>query len=1295
TKLIVGLTPQSKEKGRWLLGFVLIAVVGVATALRKVKVKATLFVLVLSLASLMAIWWPATTYFANGAFIAGICLLPLYLLTGLIRWSWPRLRLGGAVNPKAVTAAGLLLLVLLLGHFTQTAQAARDQQAVQSSVERKDDKMALPAVIIPYEGDPTAAEKSDKVLIPYSRFVKLWNQAHPKDPIDGLRPGTDISLANVQYRATEKDEQLKLLLTADIKTYGKDWVVLALPTKGLAVTEVTLDGKPAQWQGVPTSGDSRVQMRNSKTGMVLMLAGGISGRLQLSALTTPTYFGRRGTVSFSLPPLPAAVMTVVLPEDLELEVDEIEGTPTQRTVAGKSEWTVPLGMTRELTLRWLPKKGRGAADRTLSAVSNHDIYAFHWALVAVTKITYTFSAGEHDRFALSLPAGVTLTDLKGANIRDFRQVDEKTIGGRPFRIIEVRLHRPAKRQYELTARWLSGLPTLAKPAPLLLVRAGDVSRESGTVTLHSAGGMTLKVAEVTGGRRVGLESRNVELTGSSTQPVAKYYWPYRPFSLSVQLSRPTVRPKVNLDQLVRVSTDRVQLLIEARLKADRRRIFGADFALPKGYELLSVVGPAVENFHERPNKDGNILNVKLSSAERETTMALVLVRSDAELENFDVPTITAIDSEGHPLPEQKGRLAVQVTTSLDAQTVSSENIKSVAPRTLRDWLDNNQVNKVQFAYRYEVPNPSLRLNIRPQPTQIRAEIFAGLVVKTTAAAYTYRLRYNITGSPIDRLQFQMPSEYASLVAVESPAMRSVTQSDAGDGRTSWDVALVNEVTGTVDVTVNFALPIDTSTKLLQLPRIETTAPAGYRAITAVQNISRHDISVKDKTNLDELAVSEQRELIPSEMRQSLQYVFHSFNTNWSLNLKFTPAKPAARIRAVVDLLALTTVIDRNGRCRYEARVALQNRSEQFLRVQMPKGLRLWSALVAGQAVKPATAADTPENEVLIPLVKTSPGGLPYDVFLYFADEAVKPLVNPLNGITRLKPPAISVVGMPVMQTTWSLRLPSGYRYMRPGGNMSRVAGTVETLSLGIDARLKQLKRLDKTYREIAGSSTQREEITRSNWDAFNKKLATEIGQAQQYLESNRGEVAQEDYERLRSKLGGQKTIQDCIITDNTAAVGRQQIQAGYNMNTILNASASNPGISNVMVNGFLLQRPEFVGRNEARQIERLNRELQASEQQRKELALQVQQARNGDTIVVTAGDVSGDVVIAGDAEIQMGKILEQLSEQSAAQIDAKQTQLKKQLSELADGRAQRLFSYDQQRMREPKGLLKPEKGRRR
>jgi len=319
---------------------------------------------------------------------------------------------------------------------------------------------------------------------------------------------------------TVEKEQLNLLLTADIRTYGKDWVVLAMPIEGLAVTEATIDGKAAQLQAGPK-------------GMVLMLPGQISGRLQLSAVVKPKFLGRRGSASFSLPPLPGAVMDVVLPEeDLELEVDGIEGALTQRTV----QWTFPLGMARKLTLRWLPKMGEGAADRTLSATSIHDVYAFHWATVAVTKITYSFSGGRHDRFTLLMPEGATLTDLKGTNIRDYRQVGEKMIEGRTFEIIEVRLHSGltssrTKKQYELTVRWLGELPTLEKPARLFLVRAGDVSRESGTVTLHSAGGMIVKVAQVTGGRRTSVpvdkELRDAELTADRAGAVAKYYWPYQ------------------------------------------------------------------------------------------------------------------------------------------------------------------------------------------------------------------------------------------------------------------------------------------------------------------------------------------------------------------------------------------------------------------------------------------------------------------------------------------------------------------------------------------------------------------------------------------------------------------------------------------------------------------------------------------------------------------------------------------------------------------------------------------------
>ncbi|GAF80665.1 unnamed protein product, partial [marine sediment metagenome] len=421
----------------------------------------------------------------------------------------------------------------------------------------------------------------------------------------------------------------------------------------------------------------------------------------------------------------------------------------------------------------------------------------------------------------------------------------------------------------------------------------------------------------------------------------------------------------------------------------------------------------------------------------------------------------------------------------------------------------------------------------------------------------------------------------------------------------------------------------------QIPRIETEAPAGYRAIVAVQNMSRHEIDVNNLTitNLAELAVSEQQKLMRSEMMQSLQYVFQSFEQDWSISLDFTPAKMASRIQAVVDLLALTTVIDRNGRCRYEAKLALQNRSEQFLRVRVPQGLRLWSAAVAAEAVKPVTASDSPAHEVLIPLVKTSPGGLPYDVYLYFADEQAEPLVEPLNGITRLKPPGISIAGIPVMRTAWSLRLPAGYRYMRPGGNMSPVAGMVEMRILEIDAKLDQQKRQDKAYRDVSGSASQSEVVARYNWDVFNEKLNTDIEQAQSFLESNRGRLSDEDYKRLSSQLGFQRLKQVTVFTGNTAYIQGGLVQTRNDLNFFINTTATNPGVTEVARNNALQQKPDFISEGEQQQIDRLTKELEVSEEQLKALKQD-------------AGEVLSEEMMLMDEEAKSGRQIAALGKDS-------------------------------------------------
>ena len=76
---------------------------------------------------------------------------------------------------------------------------------------------------------------------------------------------------------------------------------------------------------------------------------------------------------------------------------------------------------------------------------------------------------------------------------------------------------------------------------------------------------------------------------------------------------------------------------------------------------------------------------------------------------------------------------------------------------------------------------------------------------------------------------------------------------------------------------------------------------------------RVTVSAEKKEGLIHIAITDTGIGIPED-KQGI--IFQSFEQAWSLQLGVKPAKAAARVQAVVDLLALTTVIDRRGRCRY-------------------------------------------------------------------------------------------------------------------------------------------------------------------------------------------------------------------------------------------------------------------------------------------------------------------------------------------------------------------------------------------
>ena len=1249
-ELVIGLAKNARMKAWWGLGFMLVIGLAFCSFKWTTKQKITLQVAILGISSLAATWGTFDVSFCNGIFVGAICCIFLYPVVGVLRWGWQRCQFP---KEQAVKTAMLLICLCVFGLSASSAYAAKSTVSPKKEV-----KPTLPKEnIIPYSGNPLNADRSGKILVPYARYIELWNRAYPEASIDKERPHREFSLADVRYQAKVSKDLFELKLTAQISTYGKKWVMLPLSFKGLAVAEVLLDGKP-------------VQLQFGKSGTLLALPGQTKGQLTLRAVTNPKYTGAKGSVRFTLPPMPAAVMQITLPDkDMELEVNPIQGVLTKTDDEDGTGYMVPLGVAKEHVFQWQPKFSSGVTDRTLTAVCEHNVYTFHWSMSGRSKIQYNYSGAANEQFTFLLPENLTMTDVTGANIRESRQLTEKKIEGKVYKVIEVLLHRPVKEKYEMEVLWLKSIADYESFKDFLLPQADQVHRESGSVTLHAVDGMNMKVGKVSGGRRVSLDAftAKTKAFGSDlTRPISRYYWPYRPFSISIQLTRMKTQPEMHLDQLVRVEADQVQLLIEAKLEAVKGRLFTADFKLPADYELLSVVGPAIQSHFQQTEDDRRKLHVQFSSGQIKTTIAMMLVKKQVALDDFAVPKVVYLPKQEMGEAKQTGRFAIQIAASLDAETISSNNVDSISPSELGNWLKDTQRNFVQFAYSYEKPDSAIRLKIQSQPTRREVEVFTALSIQPAAALYTYRLRYNISGSPVDKLSFTMPSEFASLVAVESPAMRDVMENQINDDETQWTIAMVNEVTGLVDIAVNFSIPIDSSTTSLPIPHIETPDADSTHTLIAVQNISRHEIEIQKKVQLDDLPISQQQKMIPLQIRKSLQYVFESFDVDWSLDVGFSPAKTASRIQAVVDLLAISTVIDARGRSSYRAVVTLQNRSEQFLRVQVPEGLRLWSAIVGDQLVKPVVDPQSSGNEVLIPLVKTSPGGLPYDVTLSFSGQGVQSF----GGLTKLKPPVVRIVDIPVMQTTWSLHLPEEYHYFKPGGNVSTVAGTAEMLSLATEVNLKQLQRLEKSYRS-AGSlgSYAQEEFARGNIYTFNEAVGQKIQQVERYVESNRSQLSEGEYDRIHTRIADQKRSQQNLIESHNMFVQKQADQSAQDMNWYLNDTASNPGTAEEFRNMALVEKPGFIGRNEGLQIERLKKELAQSEQQRKDI-LQLQQSAESETRKIASQSSFGVV----DKDQEISEVLNKLSVENSQQVEKQLKQVQLQISDFADNRASRYFN---------------------
>ena len=87
--------------------------------------------------------------------------------------------------------------------------------------------------------DPAArggAEKADRLLVPYDRFVELWNAAYPDKKIGDVKPAADYALAGAAFTGTLAGDEFLLVFDVTGRVVPEDGIP---PDIGVVVSNVT------------------------------------------------------------------------------------------------------------------------------------------------------------------------------------------------------------------------------------------------------------------------------------------------------------------------------------------------------------------------------------------------------------------------------------------------------------------------------------------------------------------------------------------------------------------------------------------------------------------------------------------------------------------------------------------------------------------------------------------------------------------------------------------------------------------------------------------------------------------------------------------------------------------------------------------------------------------------------------------------------------------------------------------------------------------------------------------------
>lgn len=626
--------------------------------------------------------------------------------------------------------------------------------------------------------------------------------------------------------------------------------------------------------------------------------------------------------------------------------------------------------------------------------------------------------GEVSKFAIEVPDNMGITSVNAPDLGAWRYSPETDL-------LELFLTQPHHDNFRMHITAQIANCTLPYDKEIAMLKIRDAGKQHGTLGICSETSVQLVIDKPVGLNQINTDDMLHVFKGKKQNLKKAFRYFKTPAKVNVKAI--PVEPEIRVTEKCEIAfeEEKTNMFSDISLETSKAGIFSIKIDLPKGFEILQVLGKDIRHWDEFTEKGKHQVIVHFERKMLGTTDIHLKMQTEKDIpKEMVMPRIYVEKASKH-----KGELIVKLERGTRMETKDKRGVE-VAPNI---GFRKRGTDSVQ---RFNILRPDWMLKVAFDKATAWIQLENLQITKLSDGVLEMNayFNYKIENAGVKHFKVKLP-ENAEIP--EFSGKDILYRQDMGKG--IWDIELKKKVNAAYRLHVKFRSPLDNPKKLKIIPikALDVELQKGFMVI-----MTEDSFQIKEKGKKGDMTPFDARK-IPATFSRKINDLsnailsYRTVGTDYNLDLELSRHRAAKLLRANINSVQLSSIVSQEGNFITKMKINLTNiGNENYLKIKLPESTSIWSVFIDRfpERFNPGQAVDVAQEkgDMLVPLKQKTK--VPQMIEVIYSVPASKDWK--VSSQTYQGPQ----FELPLNNVSWDLYLPEEYEYSDFSGSLDYAGG---------------------------------------------------------------------------------------------------------------------------------------------------------------------------------------------------------------------------------------------------------------